>query len=340
MGYDQSFSRKLGARGWIGMTWPRVYGGGERSAMERYIVIEELLAAGAPVAAHWIADRQSGPLLLHYGSEAQRQRWLPGITRGEITFCIGMSEPDAGSDLASLRTRATPVAGGWLLNGTKIWTTLAQYADAMIALVRTSGQHGDRQQGLSQILIDLTLPGITVRPIADMTGVKHFCEVFFEDVFIGADALVGAEGEGWQQVTAELSLERSGPERYLSSYVLVEELIRRAAATGDQTLIAPIGNIVAELWTLRTMSLAVTAKLGTGNDPVVAAAMVKDIGNRFEQEVPRVVQAIVDCDLRPGIADDLGQALAVLLQLSPSFSLRGGTREVLRGIIARGLGLR
>ncbi len=322
------------------MTWPRAYGGAERSAMERYVVIEELLAAGAPVGAHWIADRQSGPLLLRYGSEAQRQRWLPGIILGETTFCIGMSEPDAGSDLASLRTRAIPVDGGWLLNGTKIWTTFAQHADAMIALVRTSGQHGDRQQGLSQILIDLTLPGVTVRPIVDITGDRHFCEVSFEDVAVGADTLIGREGEGWQQVTTELALERSGPERYLSSFVLIEELVHQAVSTGERSLIAPIGNMVADLWTLRTMSLAVSAKLGAGSDAMVEAAIVKDLGNRFEQEVPRVVQALLDCDMRPERAGHLGRALGVLLQLSPAFSLRGGTREVLRGIIARGLGLR
>lgn len=338
--YDRSFSRKLGERGWIGMTWPRAYGGGERSAMERYTVIEELLAAGAPVGAHWIADRQSGPLLLHYGSQEQRRRWLPGICRGEITFCIGMSETEAGSDLASLRTRATPSDGGWLLNGSKIWTTHAQHADAMIALVRTDGQPADRQKGLSQMLIDLTLPGIGIRPISDMTGARDFSEVSFQDVVLEADALVGVRGEGWRQVTAELSLERSGPERYLSSYVLIEELVGRAAATGDETLIAPLGTIIAELWTLRTMSLAVTARIAAGEDPAVAATIVKDMGNRFEQEIPRTVQAILDCDIRTDLAGDLGQALAVLLQLSPSFSLRGGTREILRGIIARGLGLR
>jgi alkylation response protein AidB-like acyl-CoA dehydrogenase len=322
------------------MTVPTAYGGGGHSALERYVVIEELLAAGAPVGAHWIADRQSAPLLLRYGSEAQRRRWLPGIIRGEITFCIGMSEPDAGSDLASLRMRATPVEGGWLLNGTKIWTTLAQHSDAMIALVRTSGSHGDRQKGLSQFLVDLRLPGISVKPITDMTGAQHFCEVVFENAAVGPDALIGAEGEGWRQVTAELSLERSGPERYLSSYVLVQELIQLAVTTGDETLIAPIGNLVAELWTLRTMSLAVTEKLGAGDDPMFDAAIVKDLGNRFEQDVPCIVQSLVDCDMRREVADDIGRALAVLLQLAPSFSLRGGTREVLRGIIARELGLR
>jgi alkylation response protein AidB-like acyl-CoA dehydrogenase len=340
MGYDREFSRKLGARGWIGMTWPKQYGGHERTMLERYVVVEELLASGAPVGAHWIADRQSGTLLLRYGTEEQRQHWLPRIARGEVTFCIGMSEPDTGSDLASLRSRATKTDNGWRLNGTKIWTTFAHHGDAMIALVRTSGEHGDRHKGLSQVLIDLKAPGVNIRPIVDMTGDKHFNQIVFDDVLLPPDAVIGAEGQGWKQVTAELSLERSGPERYLSSYVAIQELVKRAAATRDDGLVEPIGRIVAELWTLREMSTSVAGQLNAGRDPMVEASVVKDLGNAWEQEVPRLVQALVDADLRRDAEDTLSQALEVLLQLSPSFSLRGGTKEVLRGIIARGLGLR
>jgi alkylation response protein AidB-like acyl-CoA dehydrogenase len=340
MGFDRDFSRKLGARGWIGMTWPKQYGGHERSSLERYVVVEELLASGAPVGAHWIADRQSGTLLLRYGTEAQRQYWLPRIARGEVTFCIGMSEPDTGSDLASLRTRATRTETGWKLNGTKIWTTFAHHGDAMIALVRTSGEHGDRHKGLSQVLIDLKAPGVTIRPIVDMTGEQHFNQIVFDDVDLPPEALIGQEGQGWKQVTAELSLERSGPERYLSSYVIIQELVKRAAATGDDGLVEPIGRIVSELWTLREMSTSVAGQLNAGRDPMIEASVVKDLGNAWEQEVPRLVQSLVEADLRRDAEDTLSQALAVLLQLSPSFSLRGGTKEVLRGIIARGLGLR
>lgn len=340
MSYDRAFSRKLGAKGWIGMTWPKEYGGGERSLLERNVVIEELLAAGAPVAAHWIADRQSGPLLLRYGSEAQRRRWLPRMARGEGEFCIGMSEPDAGSDLASLRTRAARIPDGWLLNGTKLWTTLAHHAHAMIALVRTSGRHGDRQIGLSQVLVDLSLPGVTVRPIVDISGDAHFSEVVFNEVTLGDDALIGQEGKGWQQVTAELSLERSGPERYLSSYVLIEMLVNHAELTGDPRLVSPIGEIVAQLWTLRAMSRNVVLELEAGGDPMLSASIVKDLGNNFEQEIPRLVHRLLDLDMVSGGASPFAEALGILLQISPSFSLRGGTREVLRGIIARGLGLR
>ena len=136
-GFNPDFSRALGARGWIGMTWPKKYGGHERSYAERYVVIEELLVAGAPVSSHWVADRQSGPLLLRFGTEEQRQTLLPAITRGELSFCIGMSEPGSGSDLASVRTRGRKVDGGWNVSGQKIWTSGARSADWMIALVRT-----------------------------------------------------------------------------------------------------------------------------------------------------------------------------------------------------------
>ena len=213
-GFDPEFSRQLGAQGWIGMTWPKRYGGAGRNAFERYVVLEELLVAGAPVSSHWIADRQSGPLLLRFGSERQRETILPRIARGELCFCIGLSEPDAGSDVASIRCRARREGGGWRLTGTKLWTTNAHRADFMIGLLRTGGEPADRQIGLSQFLIDMATPGITVRPLPDLTGGNHFNEVVFADVFLLEDALIGRENEGWNQAMAELAFERSGPERF------------------------------------------------------------------------------------------------------------------------------
>jgi alkylation response protein AidB-like acyl-CoA dehydrogenase len=294
--FDAELSRKLGARGWIGMTWPRRYGGHERSALERYVVLEELLAAGAPVAAHWIADRQSGPALLRYGSEEQRRRWLPGMARGEVYCCIGMSEPNAGSDLASVRTRATRADGGWRIDGQKIWTTHADRCQLMIALVRTSGGAGDRHAGLSQFLLELDAPGIRIRPIRDLVGEEHFSEVFFDGAFVPECALLGAEGEGWRQVTSELSLERSGPERYLSSFALFVELLRAAGREPGEELRGLIGRLSAQLWTLREMSLSVAGQLAAGRDPALEAAVVKDLGNGFEQELPRAVQALLELE--------------------------------------------
>ena len=214
MGFDAAFSRKLGAQGWVGMALPEQYGGAAAGPFARYVIIEELLAAGAPVSAHWIADRQSGPLINRFGTEAQRARYLPSICCGESYFCIGMSEPNSGSDLASIKTSAVRNDAGWLLNGQKVWTTNAQHSHYMIALVRTGERQAARHEGMSQFIVDLKLPGITIRPIRDLAGGEHFNEVFFDNVQLDADALIGTEGKGWDQVTAELAFERSGPELY------------------------------------------------------------------------------------------------------------------------------
>jgi len=336
---DRQFSRALGKAGYLGMTWPKAYGGHKRSALERYIVLEELLAAGAPVGAHWFSDRQTGPLLLRYGTEAQRQRYLPSMARGECIACIGLSEPGAGSDLAAVRSTARrEPQGGWRIQGQKVWTTNAHEADVMLALLRSEAG-SERHEGLSQFLIDLKLPGITVRPIHNMAGEHEFNEVFFDDVRVADDALVGTEGGGWAQVTAELSLERSGPERYLSSLVLFNALVDAAGASPPEHVARTLGQLAADFWTLRQMSLSTAAKLAAGEDPTIEAAIVKDLGNDFEQALPQVVQGLLDDEVlnRDG---DLRDALQFLLQTAPSFSLRGGTREVMRGIIARGLGLR
>lgn len=342
LGFDADFSRALGARGWIGLQLPQAWGGGGRDAYARFVLVEELLVRGAPVSSHWIAERQSAPMILRYGTEAQKRLHLPGICRGETCFCIGMSEPQAGSDLASVRTRATPTATGWRLKGHKIWTTNAQHAQYMIALVRTSGTVEDRQRGLSQLIIDLRTPGITVRPIEDLTGDLHFSEVTFDDVELPHDALIGEEGSGWAQVTAELAYERSGPERLYSSFVLFEAWLAHLRATGraDDAALALAGRIAAHTATLRSMSLAVTAQVNDGASPVTEASLVKDLGTELEQFMP---QAIADALAQAGEHDPPGEllrTLAYVTQFAPTFSLRGGTREVLRGIIARGLGLR
>lgn len=341
---DAAFSRELGRRGWLGITFPVQYGGGGRSAFARYVLVEELLNCGAPVGAHWIADRQSGPLILKYGSEAQKQFYLPRICRGDAFFCIGMSEPDAGSDLASVRTRATPHAAGWRLSGQKIWTTNAHHCQYMIALVRTSGAATDRHAGLSQIIVDLSSPGVTVQPITDLSGDSHFCEVFFDDVQLPPDALIGDEGKGWEQVTAELAFERSGPERLFSSIVLFDQWLAYVRTPRGRSLASTrlAGKIFSQLAPLRAMSIAVTEKLTRGESPAVEAALVKDLGTGVEQLIPALIaddlfarDAVDAC-----IPLEVLQTLGYVTQVAPSYSLRGGTRDILRGMIARGLGLR
>jgi alkylation response protein AidB-like acyl-CoA dehydrogenase len=341
-GCSLEFSREMGRRGWIGLTLPPQYGGGGRSAFARYVLVEELLNFGAPVGLHWITDRQSAPLILKYGTDAQKNFYLPRVCKGEAFFCIGMSEPGAGSDLASVRTRATRTEQGWTLNGQKIWTTNAHNCHYMIALVRTSGEPGDRHKGLSQVIVDLSLPGVRVRPITDLSGDRHFCEVFFDNVPLPADALIGAEGQGWEQVTAELAFERSGPERLYSSIVLFDQWLAfvRTPQGRSADALRLAGKVFTQLAPLRAMSLAVTQKLARGESPVVEAALVKDLGTGVEQLIPAAIAD--DLYARPAcnVPLELWQTLNYVTEVAPSFSLRGGTRDILRGMIARGLGLR
>lgn len=340
MGFDPAFSRNLGQRGWIGMAVPAEYGGSNAGPFARYVVAEELLAAGAPVSAHWIADRQSAMQILSFGTEAQKQQYLPPICRGESYFCIGMSEPNSGSDLASIKTRARREGERWVVNGQKLWTTNAQHSHYMIALVRTADAAGARHEGMSQFIIDLRLPGITIRPIRDLVGSEHFNEVFFDDVVLEVDALVGVEGQGWDQVTAELAFERSGPERFLSSIALLHTLIDAVGSEPDALQARELGRLTARLITLRNMSLAVTAQLAAGDNPAWAASCVKDLGTSLEQEIPEIVHLLLETAPCAEGGTAHAQVLSYLTQSAPSFSLRGGTREILRGIIARGLGLR
>lgn len=335
---DEGFSRKLGQRGWIGMTWPRSVGGGEFSALERYVVLEEMLAAGAPVQAHWVADRQSGPLLLRFARDTLAPKVLPEIARGDTYFCIGMSEPDSGSDLASIRTKARRGDGGWVIRGSKVWTTGAHRSRYMIAFVRTDvPDGGDRHAGFSQFLIEMSSPGITVRPIHNMLGEHDFNEVFLEDVWVPEENLIGQQGDGWKQVTAELAIERSGPERYLSSTELLLEMLKAADADDDRHAVA-LGRLVADYGAVRQMSIGIAGMLVRGDNPAVAASVVKDQGATLEKLIPELAQDLFADKL--ALNSSLREVLSYTLRSSPSFTLRGGTPEILRGIIARGMGLR
>ena len=340
LGFDLEFTKKVAARGWIGMMWPREYGGGAKTAFERYVVVEELVAAGAPVMAHWIADRQSGPLILRFGTESQKQKYLPPIARGESCFAIGMSEPDAGSDLASVRTRAVRVDGGWVVNGTKVWTSNAHRCQAMIALLRT-GSVESRALGLTQFVIDMPFAGIKVSPIVDLAGEHHFNEVVFEDCFLPDEQLLGGEGNGWAQVTSELALERSGPERFMSSMPLLVDFVRQAGPSPDAASAAAVGRLFARHAVLRQMSLSIAGRLERNEDPQLEAACLKDLGGDLEQAVPETLHALLDEQPMCGQSSpQYERMLAAVTEMAPSFTLRGGAREVLRSIIARGVGLR
>jgi alkylation response protein AidB-like acyl-CoA dehydrogenase len=341
-GYSEEFSRKVGARGWIGMTWPRKYGGQERTFLERYVVTEEFRVANAPVRLHFVADRQSGPVLIKYGSERVKADVLPRICRGEVCFAIGMSEPNSGSDLFAARTRATRTDGGWLVNGTKVWTSNAHQAHYMIGLFRTSPPTKEnRRHGLTQFLVDMTTPGITVNPIYQMTGQHDFNEVVFQDAFMPDDHVLGEVDGAWKQATSELAYERSGPERFLETYYVLTELVRVLGANPDVRGAEGIGRLVAQVHALRRMSVSVAGMLHAGKEPVVEAAIVKDVGTIWEQKLPHKARDLAafaeDGAANRATFEELN-AFATLI--APKLTIQGGTTEILRGIIARGLGLR
>ncbi|MDL4775259.1 acyl-CoA dehydrogenase family protein [Actinomadura xylanilytica] len=339
-GWDHAFSRRLGERGWIGMAFPARYGGSAAGALARFVVTEELLAAGAPVAAHWIADRQSGPGLLKFGTDEQKRAFLPGIARGECFFAAGMSEPDTGSDLASVRTRGSRVEGGWRLSGTKVWASGAHRAHAMITLARTEPRTADRHAGLTQFIVELPDPAVRIRPILLLTGEHHFNEVVLDDVFVPDARVLGEPGSGWHQVTSELAMERSGPERVLSTFPLLALAMDHLAEHGDRASAARIGAVVGRMWALRQLSLAVAGRLEAGAAPAVEAAVVKDLGTRFESVVIDTVRLLSQVVPDPGSGERLSRMLAESILHSPGFTLRGGTNEILRGVVAKELGVR
>jgi acyl-CoA dehydrogenase len=330
-GFDPDFSRELAARGWLGVTWPRRYGGRDWPNAARFVITEELLRFGAPITAHWMGDRQIGPSLLRHGSDRLKDEFLPRIAAAEVTFCICMSEPGAGSDLASLTTRADPVPGGWLVNGAKIWTSHAQHASHGYLLARTS-REDRRHEGLTEFIIDMDWPGITVTPIADMSGARHFNEVAFHDVFIPDGRVLGTAGAGWRQVTEQLSFERGGPERVLTVYPLLEHLV--AAADGRPDLHAELGLVFARLRSLRRMALSLTDALEGGEAPVQQAAALKIVGTEFEQHVVELAARVLAIEADPSDGGVAG-LLASAMTASPGFTIRGGATAVLLSILAK-----
>jgi alkylation response protein AidB-like acyl-CoA dehydrogenase len=331
---DPQFSLDLGAKGWLGMALPKEYGGGGRSAVDRLVVVEELLAVGAPVGYHWVADRQSGPNIAAHGTAEQKRYFLPRIARGELCFAIGMSEPDSGSDLASVRAKATPTDGGWLINGRKIWTTAAYVATHILGLFRTSG---DRYGGLTQFIVDPKSDGLTVSRIPFIDGTQEFCEVAFEDVFVPDSMRLGAVGAGWGQNTAELALERGGADRWMSLMPVLEHWAANVFGRVPGWAQADLGSITARCWAFHGMSLAIARMVDEGLSPTMEAALAKEMATRFEQECIEIVTCHYGRAPQLTSPDRYESLLARAILIGPSWTIRGGTTEILRNIIAKGL---
>lgn len=330
-GYSPAFSKAVAAQGWIGMSWPREHGGEGRSNVERWIVTEELLRAGAPVAAHWTADRQIGPTLMRLGTEEQRKRLVGPIRRGEVVVALGLSESEAGSDLSSLRTRADRIDGGWVINGTKIWTTSAHVATHLYVLARS--ERADRpQQGLTEFLFDARTPGVEVRPILDLSGQHHFNEVLLTDVFVEDTAVLGETGQGWHQVTEQLAFERGGAERYLSTYPLIKAMLEAARHHPDRAANERLGSVVARLTAIRSMGLDLATRLDAGEAPTQQAARLKLLGTLFEQDLIDSARYVFDVC---AATNDQLALLADATRVAPSSTIRGGSTEIMRTVIAR-----
>ena len=334
--WDVDFSVRLAEAGFVGLTIPTEYGGRGLGYLHRYVVTEELLAHGAPVGAHWIADRQVAPGLLSYGTEEQRQRLLPRIAEGCLYSSIGMSEHGAGSDLAAVKTKATRDGDGWLINGTKVWTSGAHLAHQIVILARSSPlDTAHRHAGFSQFIVPTDLPGITISPIVLMNGEHHFNEVLFDDVRLTDGDVLGQIGDGWHQVTSELGFERSGPERVLSTATMLFEVISALSRRDvDDRTAAAVGDLAARMISLRQLSISVARALTAGQDANARAALIKDLGTRFEQDSVELAADLIDGLDGPDCAR-LRSMLATARGHSPMFTLRGGTNEVLRGMVAK-----
>jgi alkylation response protein AidB-like acyl-CoA dehydrogenase len=343
-GFDREFSRRLGAGGWIGMTWPTAYGGGGRSYVDRALVTEELLRAGAPTAAHWVGDRQIGPALLAHGTEAQRREVLPAIIRGELVFCLGMSEPGAGSDLAALTTRAVDDGDAFVVEGQKVWTSFAHHADYCYLVARTDPS-APRHRGISELLVDMRTPGITVRPLVDMTGEHHFNEVFFESVRVPKRWLIGEQNRGWFQIASQLDYERAGMERLLSYAPLLADLEAHVRATGrggEPRLRQQLARFHGEIAVGRQLIYRIAWQLSQGVTPTADTALAKLYGTELEQRLARFAGEVLGpyAVIADGVDVPLGGRVARAIVNAPGLTIRGGTVEILRNIVAqRGLGL-
>jgi len=345
VGFSRAFSEKLGKRGWLGLTWPRQYGGQARSVLERLILTEELLRAGAPVAAHWLGDRQVGPSILRFGTEAQRREILPRITSGAIVFCVGLSEPDAGSDAAAVTTQAVEDGDRFVIRGQKIWTSFAHQADYCYLVARTDAS-GPKHKGISEFIVPMATPGITVRPLLDMIGEHHFNEVFFEDVRVPSTALIGQKDRGWYQIAVQLDYERGGIERVLSNWPLLEDalaLLQGSAVLRDPVVRDRLAGLRVDLETARLMVYRIAWLADHGRVPNVEAAVAKSFGTELEQRIAETVAGLFQMSAL-GLAGTaraaLGGRVARAVLYAPAYTIQGGTSNILRNIIAqRGLGL-
>jgi alkylation response protein AidB-like acyl-CoA dehydrogenase len=353
-GHNQEFSKKMSQKGWIGMTWPKEYGGQGRAYVDKLILNEEIIRVQAPVAYHFLADRQIGPSIIHFGSEWQKEYFLPRFVKAEnnMRFCLLFSEPNAGSDLVSVETSATKDGDSYIIRGGKVWTSGGHLSDYGWLLARTCfDPKVPRAESCSQFILDMRLPGVTVRPIINMAGRHAFNEVIFNDVRVENRFMVGKENEAFKQIMAQMDYERSGIERLMQNYSIYEKLIdhvkKMEKKKGGEAFYSWVRDSVAQLETEfhigRLMVYYTAWTIDQGRKPSKEAAMAKAYCNQYEQRLNDLATRILGPSslLRwetPWAAFD-GE-LAESYLISPSYTLQGGSVEVLKNIVAqRGLNL-
>ncbi len=348
--FSPEFTKKVVKKGWIGLTWPKEYGGQERSHVDRFILTEEMLRYGAPAACHWFADRQVGGSVLRYGTEEQKKELLPKILRGEAYVGLGMSEPEAGSDLASLQTKATESGDEYIIEGQKMWTSCARFMNYIYLVARTDPE-APKHRGISEFVFEASLPGITITPTIDITGSEAWAEVFFDNVRIPKKCLIGEKNRGFYQILNQLDYERSGLERLMGNYPLFDAVIqftketkRNGKPLSQETLIRhKLAQLQIEFEVGRLLTYRVATVIDEGRQPTVEAAMAKAYCTTFEQHLASIATEILglygQLVAESKWAPILGMAPHSYLG-SKGYNLQAGTSEVLRNIVAlRGLGL-
>jgi alkylation response protein AidB-like acyl-CoA dehydrogenase len=349
-GQDPAFTKRVAAKGWIGLSWPKELGGQGRSAVDRMVMTEEILRYGAPAACHWFADRQIGNAIIHYGNETQKKEWLPIIMRGEAYVGLGLSEPDAASDLASIKTKATETEDGYIIDGQKVWTSCAKYMNYIYLVARTDPT-APKHRGISEFFFSTKLPGVTLTPTVDITGSEAWCETFFDQVKVPKTALIGEKNKGFYQVINQLDYERAGLERLMGNYPLYEALIQFCKETKrngqplckDSSVRNKLAQLQVEFEVGRLLTYRVALVIDEGRAPNLEASMAKAYSTSFEQHLAMLAMDILG--LYGSLVEE--SKYSVLFGMAPAsylgskgYSLQAGTSEILRNIYAqRGLGL-
>jgi alkylation response protein AidB-like acyl-CoA dehydrogenase len=335
--FSKHFCARMAERGWLTQHWPADYGGSDAAPWRHSIVGEEMWAIGEPRGAQYMNVNWIGPAIMQYGSDAQKAQHLPRISAGDVLWCQGFSEPEAGSDLAALRTEALRVGDEYVINGTKIWTSYCNTADFIILLARTDPE-SRRQRGISVLLVPMDTPGIELREIPSVVGERYFHEVFFTDVHVPAEALLGQENAGWEVVNHALQYERVGAARYARAAVTLDRLAEIAGERGlldDPIIVDRLGEARALCEAARVLTYKVIDLRAKGSPPTADTQLARVLGTRADTAIGEFALEVMGAEgLEYGSFADANFRLAMTAGVAV-----GATEVQLNLIAARFLGL-